>query len=83
MAHFRLAGQDLDLVSDFLRAYSGRDLATRYDSRLLAQYAAAEVMRRLIGVAQLPIPPTQGQRAEWLRASRTAMLEESLEGLWA
>jgi 5-methylthioribose kinase len=83
VAHFRMARQDLDFVREFLRAYSGRDLAVRYDVRLLAQFAGVEVMRRLLGVAQLPIPPTQGFRAQLLRASRAALMEESLEGLWA
>src|SRR5262249_20733804 len=63
VAHFRLANQDLDIVREFLRAYSGRDLASAYDVYLLAQYAGVEVMRRLIGATQLPLPPTQGFRA--------------------
>lgn len=83
VAHFRLSGQDLDLVREFLRAYSGRDLASAYDVYLLAQYAGVEVMRRLIGVAQLPLPPTQGFRAEMLRRARAAVFEGTVEALWA
>lgn len=82
VAHFRLSGQDLDLVHGFLRAYSGRDLITAYDVPLLAQYAGVEVMRRLIGVAQLPLPPTQGFRADMLRRARAAVFEETVEALW-
>jgi len=81
-AHLRLAQKPADLMQEFLRAYSGRDLAVRYDARLLAQYAAMEVVRRILGVAQLSIPPTQGLRAQWLRAARKAMLEERWEALW-
>lgn len=82
VAHFRLSGQDLDLVHGFLRAYSGRDLATAYDVLSVAQYAGVEIMRRLIGVAQLPLPPTQGFRAEMLRRARAAVFEETVEALW-
>ncbi len=82
VAHFRLANQDLDIVRDFLRAYSGRDLASAYDVYLLAQYAGVEVMRRLIGVAQLPLPPTQGFRADMLRRARAAVFEGTVEALW-
>jgi len=82
VAHFRLANQDIELVRDFLRAYSGRDLASAYDAYLLAQYAGVEVMRRLIGVAQLPLPPTQGFRADMLRRARAAMFEGTVEALW-
>jgi len=51
------------------------------DPRRLARYAAVEVMRRLIGVAQLPIPTTDGWRAEMLHRARLALLHEDLEKL--
>jgi len=83
LAHLRMARKTPDLVREFLRAYSGRDLSVRYETRFLAQYAAAEVIRRVLGVAQLPIPPSEGFRAELLRGARAAMLGESWEALWA
>ncbi len=82
VAHFRMARKSQDLVHEFLKAFSGRDLAVRYDAPLLAQYAAAEVTRRLLGVAQLPIPPTEGFRAELLHGARAAMLDETWEAMW-
>ncbi len=82
VAHFRLARKGPDLVREFLRAYSGRDLAVRFDPGLLARYAAVEVTRRLLGVAQLPIPPTQGLRADLLGGARAAMLDETWEAMW-
>ncbi len=53
------------------------------DAAVLARYAAAEIMRRILGVAQLPIPPTTGRRAALLARSRAAMLDGSPEALFA
>ena len=78
IAHLRMGRQELEVARRFLEAYG----AGSYDEKLVARYAAVETMRRLIGVAQLPIPPTEGQRAEWLHGSREALLRSSLEALW-
>lgn len=76
-AHLVLAKQP-EKVSTLLGAYGDRDI----DSNRLSRYAACEVMRRLIGVAQLPIAPTaDGWRARLLEQSRHAMLTQSLEPL--
>ena len=37
---------------------------------LARQFAGAEIMRRLIGVAQLPVPPELTGKREWLELSR-------------
>ncbi len=37
---------------------------------LARQFAGAEIMRRLIGVAQLPVPPDLTPKHEWLELSR-------------
>jgi 5-methylthioribose kinase len=37
---------------------------------LARQFAGAEIMRRLIGVAQLPVPPDLTRKREWLELSR-------------
>jgi len=77
VGHLVLARQDPSAVRLFLAAYASG--GTRgYDARWVARYAAAEIMRRLIGVAQLPIPPTTGARADLLERSRWAMLSSSL-----
>lgn len=77
LAHLRLAQLPYATAVDFLHAYQSSDL----DMRWLARFAACEVMRRLIGYAQLPLLPG-GWRAELLRASRSAMLAGRLEELW-
>ena len=74
VAHLALAGQAA-AIATFVEGYGDDGL----DGKLLARFAAAEVMRRLIGVAQLPIPATDGFRADLLERSRHAMLTESLE----
>lgn len=77
VAHLVLA-QQATSVAHLLQSY-GDDA---FDSHWLARYAAVEVMRRLIGVAQLPIAPTtDGWRAAILEQSRQAMLTQSLEPL--
>ncbi|NUN96213.1 MAG: phosphotransferase [Candidatus Omnitrophica bacterium] len=50
-----------------------------WDPELVARYAGVEMMRRLIGVAQLPIPPSDGFRKDLLARSREAVLSGSLE----
>ena len=74
VAHFALARQDGRVVQIFLEPSAG-------DPALVARYAAAEIMRRLVGVAQLPIPPSAGWRAGLLEKSRRALLKSSLEPL--
>ncbi len=83
LAHLRLAAQNFDYGKLFLAAYTGRDMDPQYDLELVAQYAAVEVTRRVLGVAQLPIPPTEGFRATALESAREAMLACSIEALWA
>jgi 5-methylthioribose kinase len=76
-AHLVLARRP-EAVTNLLGVYGDRDV----DAALLSRYAACEVMRRLIGVAQLPIAPTtDGWRAKLLEQSRHAMLTQSLEPL--
>ncbi len=82
IAHMALAKQNRAVVGALLDGYGQASGASRIDGRLLARYAAVEVMRRLIGVAQLPIPASDGWRAELLIRSRSAMLDASWELLW-
>ena len=74
VAHFVLARQDAGVAEAFLEPCAG-------DRVLVARYATAEIMRRLVGVAQLPIPRSAGWRAELLEKSRRAMLKSSLASL--
>lgn len=82
LAHLRLAQQDFDYAKLFLAAYTGKAMDPDFDMELTARYAAVEMMRRILGVAQLPIPPSQGFRAAVLNNSREALLGKSVEALW-
>jgi 5-methylthioribose kinase len=74
VAHLALGRQSVELCWRFLAAY-GRAL----DVPLLAGFAAVEVVRRLLGVAQLPIPPSRGWRAQLLERARSALREGRVE----
>ncbi|MBX3413216.1 MAG: phosphotransferase [Pirellulales bacterium] len=82
LAHFALAGVPVEAASQLLAAYMGLADRVLIDAEWIARYAACEVMRRLIGVAQLPLPPSTGRRAELLLRSRTAILEGRWSMLW-
>jgi 5-methylthioribose kinase len=79
-AHLVLARQAPHTARRFLDAYGAN--ADRCDPAAVARYAAIEIMRRVIGVAQLPIAPTRGWRTALLARAREAALEGSLEPLW-
>src|SRR5262245_43466444 len=76
VAHLVLARLAPDSARRFLAAYGP------CDDVAVARYAAVEIVRRLIGVAQLPIAPTRGWRAALLTRARDAVLAGSLEPLW-
>jgi 5-methylthioribose kinase len=82
-AHLALAGRKVDDARYFTTQYE--HLSSRpLDPVWLARYAAIEVMRRLIGVAQLPLPVERdGSRAALLQRSGEAMLGSRLEALFA
>ena len=83
IAHLALARQPIDLPERLLDQYCRRS-AERLapDGVWLARFAACEAMRRLIGVAQLPIPPSDGFRAALLGRSRDALLNNDWRRLW-
>src|SRR4051794_4857612 len=76
-AHLSLARRPRAELATFLDAYG----VMAMDDELLARFAACEVMRRLVGYAQLPLPPG-AWRAQLLARTRTAMLGGSVEALW-
>lgn len=70
LAHLTFAGWDIaEARARLLRAYG------RCDRALVDGFAGAELMRRLLGVAQLPLLVGLGRRLEWLAISRRAVLE--------
>ncbi|PCJ51189.1 MAG: aminoglycoside phosphotransferase [Candidatus Hydrogenedentota bacterium] len=78
LAHICLADQDESVFKELIGAYSGV-----FDSALTVRYAAVEIMRRLLGVAQLPIPVSDGTRSRLLEKSRHAMITGEIEVLWS
>ncbi len=81
IAHLCLAGQPRQHAQSLLQAYTDGD-QTSIESSWLTCYAATEVMRRLIGVAQLPLQTVVGQRGNLLERSRRAMIGQAWEELW-
>lgn len=77
LAHFALARQPSEAARRFLDVYQTQARGFELEPQWLGRFAAVEVMRRLIGVAQLPLPESgaSGFRAALLARSRTAMLE--------
>lgn len=82
IAHLALAAQRRDDALTLLGAYHELAGEVPWQSSLVAGYAAVEVMRRLIGVAQLPLDNKRIRRAPLLERARRALLQESWEMLW-
>lgn len=85
VAHLALAGQARLRAERFLTAYAAE--APDLEPGRLARYAAVEVMRRLIGVAQLPLPTAApedppGPRSRLLERSRRAMTSGQVADLF-
>ncbi len=74
VAHLHLAGQHPALIEGVLEQYGD---STALNKRLMNQFAGVEIMRRLMGVAQLPIPYGLERKTELLELSKTLVLENS------
>ncbi|MFN0121402.1 MAG: phosphotransferase [Blastocatellia bacterium] len=72
IAHLHLAGQHEDLT---LRALSVYQSTRPLHQALVRQFAGIEIMRRLIGVAQLPVTPDPESKTNLLQLSRALVLE--------
>lgn len=68
MGHLLLGGQPPSCVDGLLEGARG------YDCGLVSQFAGVEIMRRLIGVAQLPLRVSLGQKRALLERSRTLVM---------
>ena len=73
VAHLALADRPPAQATLFLDTYGFAG-----DGELLAGFAGVEIMRRVIGVAQLPLGATDGRRRELLRVSRAALSTDDL-----
>lgn len=79
MAHMALSSQPADLIQQMVTSY--RRAGGVVEDRLLALFAGIEIIRRLLGVAQLPIPVSQGFRSATLRRGAEAIRSGSWEAL--
>ncbi len=82
VAHLALASQPRQDAVALLGAYDEAPGGHPVQSSLVASYAAVEVMRRLIGVAQLPLTGDRVDRSRLLDRSRQALVRQSWELLW-
>ena len=73
-AHFCLARQHTEAISPFLESYYA---GSGFDLDLMKRFAGAEIMRRLIGVAQLPLPYGLEEKEELLHLTEGLVLEPS------
>ncbi len=74
-AHLLLAGHPAESISRVPEWYSA---AGPWDERLMRQFAGTEIMRRLIGVAQLPLPYGLDRKRELLQRSLDLVLGRSV-----
>ncbi|MFT4856361.1 MAG: 5-methylthioribose kinase [Algoriphagus sp.] len=63
-AHFKLSRQADSLKSDFLKKYKNS-----YSEAKINKYEAIEIMRRLIGIAQLPLQLNLSEKEELLESA--------------
>lgn len=74
-AHLLLAGEAAERAEQVLRLYQPPEEAP-ISPELARQYAGVEIMRRLIGVAQIPtLNADLAQKSAWLELSRRLVLE--------
>ena len=73
-AHLLLAGEPSERAEQVLRLYEP-PVGAKISPELARQYAGAEIMRRLIGVAQIPtLHADLTQKSVWLELSRRLVL---------
>jgi 5-methylthioribose kinase len=76
IAHLHLAEQPADLASELLLSYNP---ARPLNQKLMRQFAGVEIMRRLIGVAQLPLKLSLEAKSALLSLSRELVLQPGVE----
>ncbi len=69
-AHFKLSNQNDSTKSDFLKSYQ-----RPFERSKINQFEAIEVMRRLIGIAQLPVQFSVAEKEILLDQARSQLLE--------
>ncbi|HVH04535.1 MAG TPA: phosphotransferase [Myxococcota bacterium] len=83
LAHLALAELPSELAGRFLDAYRKGRAARPLDAGWVARFAGVEVVRRLAGVAQLPIPNSRDRRVPLLRRAGRALVAGDVLALWS
>jgi 5-methylthioribose kinase len=84
LAHLALAEQGAAAAETFLARYGESSGGETLDQAAIAGFAGCEVIRRLIGVAQLPIPAsTDGRRAALLDRAAQALRTDNPHELFS
>lgn len=73
IAHLHLAGQPHTSIANVSRRYAE---SAAIDAGLVSQFAGVEIMRRLIGVAQLPVRFGLERKSELLELSKSLVLRK-------
>lgn len=73
LAHLQFAGMSLDEAMHVIEHYPGQ---TGFDSALARGFAGIEIIRRLLGVAQLPLAPdtSLATKLDWVETGRELVL---------
>ncbi len=79
-AHLLLAGQSADQLSIWSKSACVAAVRS-LDMRLVAQFAGCEILRRLLGVAQVPVAPSEGSRADLVQCAVSAVKDGHIVGL--
>jgi 5-methylthioribose kinase len=82
LAHLAMAKRPVNEAHSFLNAYHTEWPDAPLDPALLAGFAGAEVIRRLIGVAQLPLPQEDTHRIALLWAAADTIEHSEWEKLF-
>ena len=72
MAHLLLSNQSTQIIERFQRSYQPPGA---FNTQLAMSLAGVEIMRRIIGVAQLPLPYGLEKKSELLEISRQLVIE--------
>jgi 5-methylthioribose kinase len=76
IAHMAMAQQDQEMVQELLDLY---EPPADFDPSLLAGFAGTEILRRLIGVAQLPLSLSLAEKIELMKTAEHWILTSKLE----
>ena len=74
LAHLILAQQSPALIEDFFKTYVAERPVT-FSCHVMIQLAGIEILRRLIGIAQLPLSASISQKCAWISIARMMILK--------